>query len=272
MIKVKKSKQITTAMSVIKSFRIKSFKKNIQVASFKNINLSYGDRKILDDINFEIYPGEILGLLGPNGVGKSTLFNLLIGLIKPNSGKIFIGSTDIKDYPIYLRTRKFKIGYVPQYGGYFHDLTLTENFKAIAEIVIDDKGQRHSKIEELIFKFELDKVREIKAKFLSGGQRRKLVICLALLGNPKILICDEIFAALDVLSIQMLKGIFINLQKEQPEISIIVCEHQARELLSMVDRAMILSKGKIIAKGTPTELAKNQNARSEYFGDSFKFN
>ena len=125
MIKVKKSKQITTAMSVIKSFRIKSFKKNIQVASFKNINLSYGDRKILDDINFEIYPGEILGLLGPNGVGKSTLFNLLIGLIKPNSGKIFIGSTDIKDYPIYLRTRKFKIGYVPQYGGYFHDLTLT---------------------------------------------------------------------------------------------------------------------------------------------------
>jgi|TARA_B100000780_G_scaffold119340_1_gene83669 lipopolysaccharide export system ATP-binding protein len=259
-------------MATIKSFRIKSFKKNIQIASFKNISLSYGKRKILDDINFDIYPGEILGLLGPNGVGKSTLFNLLIGLIKPNSGSIIIGSMNVNDYPIYLRTRRFKIGYVPQYGGYFHDLTLIENFKAIAEIVIEDKNERPVKIDELINKFNLDKVREIKAKFLSGGQRRKLVICLALLGNPKILLCDEIFAALDVLSIQMLKEILINLQKEQPEISIIICEHQARELLSMVDRAMILSKGKIIAKGTPTELIGNQSARSEYFGDSFKFN
>ena len=259
-------------MSTIKSFRIKSFKKNIQVASFKNISLSYGERKILNDINFNIYPGEILGLLGPNGVGKSTLFNLLIGLIKPNSGQIFIGSEDINDYPIYLRARKFKIGYVPQYGGYFHDLTLVENFNAIAEILIKERNERQAKIEELISKFELDNVRGIKAKFLSGGQRRKLVICLALLGDPKILICDEIFAALDVLSIQMLKTILINLQVEQPTISIIICEHQARELLSMVDRAMILSKGKIIAKGTPTELANNKIARSEYFGDSFKFN
>ena len=269
---VKKLTQRIVAMSTIKSFRIKSFKKNIQVASFKNISLSYGERKILNNINFDIYPGEILGLLGPNGVGKSTLFNLLIGLIKPNSGQIFIGSEDINDYPIYLRTRKFKIGYVPQYGGYFHDLTLMENFKAIAEILIKEKTERHSKIEELISKFELDNVREIKAKFLSGGQRRKLVICLALLGDPKILICDEIFAALDVLSIQMLKTILINLQVERPTISIIICEHQARELLSMVDRAMILSKGKIIAKGTPTELANNKIARSEYFGDSFRFN
>ena len=257
-------------MAIIKSFRIKSFKKNIQIANFKNVTLSYGKRKILDNINFDIYPGEILGLLGPNGVGKSTLFNLLIGLIKPNSGSIIIGSMNVNDYPIYLRTRRFKIGYVPQYGGYFHDLTLIENFKAIAEIIIEDKGQRHSKIEELIFKFELDKVRETKAKFLSGGQRRKLVICLALLGDPKILLCDEIFAALDVLSIQMLKKILVNLQIEQPKISIIICEHQARELLSIVDRAMILSNCKIIAKGTPSELIKNQNARLEYFGESFK--
>ena len=118
---IKKLTQHITTMSIIKSFRIKSFKKNIQVASFKNISLSYGERKILDSINFDIYPGEILGLLGPNGAGKSTLFNLLIGLIKPHSGKIFINSKDINDYPIYLRTRKFKIGYVPQYGGYFQD-------------------------------------------------------------------------------------------------------------------------------------------------------
>ena len=257
-------------MSVIKPFRIKSFKKNIQIVNFKNVTLSYGKRKILDNINLDIYPGEILGLLGPNGVGKSTLFNLLIGLIKPDSGQIFIDSTNVNDLPIYLRTRKFKIGYVPQYGGYFHDLTLIENFNAISEIVIKDERKRPSIIKDLIYKFKLDNVKEVKAKFLSGGQRRKLVICLALLGNPKILLCDEIFAALDVLSIHMLKEILVTLQKEQPKISIIICEHQARELLSIVDRAMILSKGKIIAKGTPSELVNNSNARAEYFGASFK--
>ena len=257
-------------MTLIKSFRIKSFKKNIQIVNFKNVTLSYGKRKILNNINLDIYPGEILGLLGPNGVGKSTLFNLLIGLIKPDSGQIFIDSTNVNDFPIYLRTRKFKIGYVPQYGGYFHDLTLIENFNAISEIVIKDKRKRPSIIKDLIYKFELDDVKEIKAKFLSGGQRRKLVICLALLGDPKILLCDEIFAALDVLSIHMLKEILVTLQKEQPKISIIICEHQARELLSIVDRAMILSKGKIIAKGTPSELVNNSNARAEYFGASFK--
>tara|TARA_B110000238_G_scaffold144867_1_gene156215 strand:+ start:394 stop:1173 length:780 start_codon:yes stop_codon:yes gene_type:complete len=257
-------------MSVIKPFRIKSFKKNIQIVNFKNVTLSYGKRKILDNINLDIYPGEILGLLGPNGVGKSTLFNLLIGLIKPDSGQIFIDSTNVNDLPIYLRTRKFKIGYVPQYGGYFHDLTLIENFNAISEIVIKDERKRPSIIKDLIYKFKLDNVKEVKAKFLSGGQRRKLVICLALLGNPKVLLCDEIFAALDVLSIHMLKEILVTLQKEQPKISIIICEHQARELLSIVDRAMILSKGKIIAKGTPSELVNNSNARAEYFGASFK--
>ena len=259
-------------MSVIKTFRIKSFKKKIQVASFEKVFLSYGKIKILNDINFDIYPGEILGLLGPNGVGKSSLFNLLIGLIKPDSGNIFLNSMKANDVPIYLRTRKFKIGYVPQYGGYFHNLTLLENFKAISEIIIEDKREILNKVEELINKFELDNVREVKAKFLSGGQKRKLVICLSLLGSPKILLCDEIFAALDVLTIQMLKEVLLNLQKEQPNMSIVICEHQARELLSIVDRAIILSKGRIVAKGTPTELSNNQTALTEYFGNSFKFN
>ena len=259
-------------MSLIKPFRIKSFKKNIQICSFKNICLSYGERRILNNINLDIYPGEILGLLGPNGVGKSSLFNLLIGLVKPSSGQILINSIYVNNLPIYLRTTKFKIGYVPQYGGYFHDLTLMENLTAIGEIIIKDKNKRLSKIDTLISKFQLDGLLKIKAKYLSGGQKRKLVICLALLGEPKILLCDEIFAALDVLSIQMLKQILINLQRENNELAIIICEHQARELLSIVDRAMILSKGKIIAKGTPTELLNNQLARSAYFGEQFKFN
>ena len=161
---------------------------------------------------------------------------------------------------------------MPQYGGFFQDLTLLENMKAIAEILIEEKNQRINKVNELITKFELDNVREVKAKFLSGGQRRKLVICLALLGDPKILLCDEIFAALDVLTIQMLKETIVTLQKERPEICIAICEHQARELLSIVDRAMILSNCKIIARGTPSQLLNNENARSAYFGESFKFN
>jgi lipopolysaccharide export system ATP-binding protein len=259
-------------MAIIKKFRIKSFKKKNPFASFKKVSLSYDKRQILDDVSFDINSGEILGLLGPNGAGKSTIFNTLIGLVRPNFGKVIFENIDATNYPIYLRTIKFKIGYVPQYGGYFHDLTLLENLKAIAEILIEDSNQRINKINELISKFELDNVREVKAKFLSGGQRRKLVICLALLGNPKILLCDEIFAALDVLTIQMLKEILVNLQRDNPQICIVVCEHQARELLSIVDRAMILSNCNIIAQGTPSELMKDQNAKSEYFGEFFKIN
>ena len=259
-------------MAIIKKFRIKSFKKKNPFASFKKVSLSFDKRQILNDVSFDVNSGEILGLLGPNGAGKSTIFNTLIGLIKPNFGKVLFENIDATNYPIYLRTIKFKIGYVPQYGGYFHDLTLLENLKAIAEVLIEDKNQRVNKINELIFKFELDNVREIKAKFLSGGQRRKLVICLALLGNPKILLCDEIFAALDVLTIHMLKEILVNLQRENPQMCIVICEHQARELLSIVDRALILSNCNIIAEGTPSDLMKNQSAKSQYFGEFFKIN
>ena len=256
----------------IKKFRILSFKKQKPLISLKKISLSFGKRKILDNISFNVNKKEILGVLGPNGVGKSTIFNLIMGLLKPNYGSIYFENINATNYPIYLRTRKFKIGLIPQYGGYFNDLTLGENLNAIAEILIENKNDRISKVNELIGKFELDNVREVKAKFLSGGQRRKLVICMALLGNPKILLCDEIFAALDVLTIQMLKEILVTLQNEKPQMCIIICEHQARELLSVVDRAMILSNTKIIAQGTPSQLMNNRNARSAYFGEFFKFN
>ena len=198
------------------------------------------------------------------------MFNLLIGLIKPDFGKVIIANVDATNYPIYERAKKFKIGYVPQYGGYFHDLTLIENLKAVGEILIKNQSDRQIKIDNMISKFALDNVREIKAKFLSGGQRRKLVICMALLSDPKILLCDEIFAALDVLTIHMLKEILVNLQNENPKICIVVCEHQARELLSIVDRAMILSNCKIIAEGSPNNLIKNEKAKSQYFGNFFK--
>ena len=258
-------------MGLVKNFRIISYKKPRPIIAFENITLSYGNRIILDKINFNINEGEIFGMLGPNGVGKSTIFNLITGLINADSGKVKLDNTDVSDYPIYLRAKKFKIGYVPQYGGYFNDLTLYQNMKAIAEIVINKKNIEEDKINNLINKFELENLKNIKAKFLSGGQKKKLVIALSLLSDPKVLLLDECFAALDVLTIKMLQEIIVSLQKET-KITICICDHQARDLLACVDNAMILNNCKIIANGSPSELVNNIDAKTAYFGDSFKFN
>ena len=258
-------------MAIIKKFRIKSFKNINSIIEFENINLSYGNRQILENISFKINEGQIFGMLGPNGVGKSTIFNLITGLISPGSGKIKITGNDVTKYPVYLRTKKFKVGYVPQYGGFFNDLTLHDNLKAISEIVIENKNYRVERINYLLSKFELESLKDIKGKFLSGGQKKKLVIDLSLLSEPKVLLLDECFAALDVLTIKMLQEIIVNLQNEN-RITICICDHQARDLLACVDVAMILSNGKIIAQDTPSNLVKNINARNAYFGDNFKFN
>ena len=258
-------------MGVIKKFRIKSFKNTNTILEFKNITLSYGNRIILDNINFKINEGQIFGMLGPNGVGKSTIFNLITGLITPKYGKILINGHDATNFPIYLRTKKFKVGFVPQYGGYFNDLSLHDNLKAISEIVITDVNLRSQRINYVISKFELDNLKEIKAKHLSGGQKRKLVLALALLSEPKVLLLDEPFAALDVLTIKMLQEIIVNLQQES-RITICICDHQARDLLACVDVAMILSNCKIIAQDTPSNLVKNISAQNAYFGDSFQIN
>ena len=258
-------------MAIIKKFRIKSFKNINTIIEFENVSLAYGNRLILDNINFKINEGQIFGMLGPNGVGKSTIFNLVTGLISPRSGKIKIAGEDVTQYPIYLRTRKFRLGLIPQHGGAFGDLTLKENLDAIAEILVENKNDRISKVNELITKFELDNVKHVKVRNLSGGQVKKTTICMALIGEPQILLADEVFANLDVLSIQMLKEIFVKLQSENPKMCIIITEHQALELLRICDTAMILSNTKIIAHGTPSQLLNNQNARNAYFGDSFKF-
>ena len=209
-------------------------------------------------------------MLGPNGVGKSTIFNLITGLITPKYGKIKINGEDVSQYPIYLRTKKFKVGYVPQYGGFFNNLTLHDNLRAISEIVIEDKNVRQERIDYLLSKFELENIKNVKAKFLSGGQK-KLVISLSLLSNPKVLLLDECFAALDVLTIKMLQEIIVNLQQEN-QITICICDHQARDLLACVDVAMIISNCKVIAQDTPSNLVKDINAKNAYFGNSFKFN
>ena len=256
-------------MAIIKKFRIKSFKNNKEVVKLENISFSFGERKVLENIDISVNQGEIAGLLGPNGVGKSTIFNLITGLIKPSYGSIKIDSKIVNEYPIYLRSKKFKIGYVPQYGGFFHDLTLVENLKAISEITVVNKNHRNEKINFLIAKFELDAVRNVKAKHLSGGMKKRLVIALALLGDPKILLLDEPFAALDVMTIKKLQRIIVDLQSEY-NISVILCDHQARDLLLCVDKAFVISNCNVIASGTPAEIVKNIDAREAYFGDSFQ--
>ena len=256
-------------MAIIKPFRIKSFKNKNGIIEFENISLSYGNRLILDNINFKIYQNEIFGMLGPNGVGKSTIFNLITGLISPKNGKIKINGELVNEFPVYQRTRNFKIGYVPQYGGYFGDLSLLNNLKAIGEIVIENKMIMNERINYLISKFELENIKDIKAKFLSGGQKKKLVIALALLSDPKVLLLDECFAALDILTIKMIQEIIVNLQQEN-QITICICDHQARDLLACVDSAMILSNCKIVAQGTPSSLIQDINAQNAYFGSSFK--
>ena len=258
-------------MAIIKKFRIKSFKNINTIIEFDNVSLAYDERLILDNINFKINEGQIFGMLGPNGVGKSTIFNLITGLIKPKSGRIIIDGEDATKYPIYHRTKKFKIGYVPQHGGAFSELTLYNNLKAISEIVIEDKNLRDKRVNYLISKFELENLKHIKAKHLSGGQKKKLVIALSLLSQPKVLLLDECFAALDVLTIKMLQNIIVNLQ-EEGNITICICDHQARDLLACVDVAMVLNNSRIIAQDTPSNLVNDANAKNAYFGNSFKYN
>ncbi len=258
-------------MALIKKFRIKSFKDSETLLELEKISMFYNKRQILNNLNLKINRQEILGMLGPNGVGKSTIFHIITGLRDPSFGKVLIGGQDCTNIPIYERATRFKLGYVPQYGGFIQDLNLLENLQLVAEIHIKEKDLRKSKIEKIISQFEFDPLLKIKAKHLSGGQKKKLVISMALINDPSILLLDEPFAALDILTIKMLQEIIVNLQSLE-KITVVVCDHQARDLLSCVDRAIVLSNGKIIASGSPNEIIKDSGAKSAYFGDEFKIN
>ena len=258
-------------MALIKKFRIKSYKGEETIVELKNVSVFYNKRQILNNLNLGIKKQEILGVLGPNGVGKSTIFNLITGLKDPNYGEIIIEGINSTKLPINERFTKFRIGLVPQYGGLIYDLTMIDNLKLVAEIHIKEKELRDQKINKLITQFEFEALLNIKAKHLSGGQKKKLVIAMALINDPKILLLDEPFAALDILTIKMLQEIILNLQTTE-EISVVICDHQARDLLNCVDRAIILSNGKIIASGSPNEVISDKDAKSQYFGDEFSIN
>ncbi len=258
-------------MALIKKFRIKKFKEQKSILELDKISMFYNKRQILNSLDLKINQQEILGMLGPNGVGKSTIFHIITGLKDPSFGKVLINGIDCTNIPIYERATKFKLGYVPQYGGFIQDLTLYENLNLVGEIHIKEKDIRKSKIEKIIAQFEFDALLKIKAKHLSGGQKKKLVISMALMNDPSILLLDEPFAALDILTIKMLQEIIVNLQSFE-KITVVVCDHQARDLLSCVDRAIVLSNGKIIASGSPDEIVNDSSARTAYFGEEFKIN
>ena len=258
-------------MALIKKFRIKSFREQEPLLELEKISMFYNKRQIINNLSLKINRQEVLGMLGPNGVGKSTIFHIITGLKDPSYGRVLINGFDCTKLPIYERATRFKLGYVPQYGGFIQDLSLIENLKLVAEIHIKEKDLRQVKIEKLISQFEFDPILKLKGKHLSGGQKKKLVISMALINDPNILLLDEPFAALDILTIKMLQEIIINLQSLQ-KITVVVCDHQARDLLSCVDRALVLSNGKIIASGSPNEIINDSTARSAYFGDEFKIN
>ena len=258
-------------MAIIKKFRIKSFKEQETLVELNKVSMFYNKRQILNNLNLKINRNEVLGMLGPNGVGKSTIFHIITGLKDPSFGKVLINNVDCTDIPIYERATRFKLGYVPQYGGFIQDLNLQENLELVGEIHIKEKDIRQSKIEKIISQFEFDSLLKIKTKHLSGGQKKKLVIAMALINDPNILLLDEPFAALDILTIKMLQEIIVNLQSME-RITVVVCDHQARDLLSCVDRAIVLSNGKIIASGSPNEIINDTDARTAYFGDEFKIN
>ena len=250
-------------MALIKKFRIKSFREQEPVLELEKISMFYNKRQIINNLSLKINTQEVLGMLGPNGVGKSTIFHIITGLKDPSYGRVLINGFDCTKLPIYERATRFKLGYVPQYGGFIQDLSLIENLKLVAEIHIKEKDLRQAKIEKLISQFEFESILKLKGKHLSGGQKKKLVISMALINEP--------FAALDILTIKMLQEIIINLQSLE-KITVVVCDHQARDLLSCVDRALVLSNGKIIASGSPNEIINDSTARSAYFGDEFKIN
>ncbi len=256
-------------MAIIKKFKIKNFKQDQNIIELSNVSKSFGKRKVLDDVSINAKKGEILGVLGPNGAGKSTILKIAMGIYEPDAGNIFINNSKVTKQPIYERAINQKISYIPQMGGAILDLTVEENLLMVAEIHISEKPLRISKVNELIAQFQFEPVVKVKASNISGGQFKRLIIAMALINEPKVMLLDEIFSALDLKTISMLKELILNLQSFR-SITCIMVDHLARDLLEVSNRCLILSDGKIVAEGKSDEIIKNRLAKEVYFGDEFK--
>jgi len=252
-------------MSNLKKFRIIKFKSK-PILSLKSISKSFSQRIILRKIDIHLNKGEMLGLLGSNGAGKSTCMNIILGLLKPDFGDIFIGNTKLTNLAIHERS-KLGISYLPQQTSIFRGLTVYENLLGIAQIVKKTDAEQKEIVEKLMAEFSITHLRDVKGTALSGGERRRTEIARCLINNPKILLLDEPFAGVDLLSVQDIKILLLKLQARG--CAVLVTDHNAVQLLSVVDRAYVIANGNIVANGTPRQIVNTVEAKKLYFGEDF---
>ena len=233
----------------------------------ENLVKKYKQRTVVNDVSFEVSQGEIVGLLGPNGAGKTTSFYMIVGLIKPNEGTIFLDGLDITKDPMYRRAQK-GIGYLAQEASVFRKLTVEDNIMAILEMTNLNKEERREKLEELINEFSLHRVRKNRGDLLSGGERRRTEIARALAASPNFILLDEPFAGVDPIAVEEIQSIVAKLK--QKNIGILITDHNVQETLSITDRAYLLFEGKILESGTPEVLAANEMVRKVYLGANFE--
>lgn len=227
----------------------------------------YRSRTVVNDVSFEVKQGEIVGLLGPNGAGKTTSFYMIVGLIKPFFGKIFLNDLDITDFPMYKRA-KMGISYLPQEASVFRHLSVENNIKAILEFTDLSKNEQKEKLEELINEFNLHKVRKNMGNNLSGGERRRTEIARCLAANPKFILLDEPFAGIDPIALEDIQSIVAKLKDKN--IGILITDHNVHETLSITDRAYLLFEGKLLKSGTAEELANDEYVKKVYLGKNFE--
>jgi lipopolysaccharide export system ATP-binding protein len=228
----------------------------------------YGGRRVVDRIHLEINPGEVVGLLGPNGAGKTTTFYMIVGLIKPDGGAIFLDGEDMSRCPMYVRARK-GLNCLPQEPSIFRKLTVRENIMAILETLSLTREERDERLRLLLAELDLTQLADNKAYSLSGGERRRVEITLALVTQPKYILLDEPFAGIDPLAVADIGRIIVRLRTKG--IGIIISDHNVRETLAVCDRAYIINEGTVLVEGTPEAIAVSEIARKIYFGDDFKF-
>jgi lipopolysaccharide export system ATP-binding protein len=234
-----------------------------------DLSKSYRGRKVVDDVELEIGQGEVVGLLGPNGAGKTTTFYIMVGLARPDSGRVLLNDEEITDLPMYLRARS-GISYLPQEPSVFRQLTSEDNLLAVLETLPLTPEQQRDRLEELLMQMGLETVRTSKAYTLSGGERRRLEIARSLTLQPSFILLDEPFSGIDPLTVKDLQEIIRDLAKSG--IGVLITDHNVRETLSVTDRAYILKSGKIFRKGRPEELSNDPEVRRVYLGDHFRLN
>ncbi len=227
----------------------------------------YGQRVVVRSVDLEVKPTEVVGLLGPNGAGKTTTFNMVAGGVKPSSGEVFLGEMDITDLPMYRRAR-LGITYLPQEPSIFRKLSVAENVNAILETVEPNRTARRERLRELLAELGLTEKADLKGETLSGGERRRVEITRALVLDPKFMLLDEPFAGIDPIAVIDIQKIIEQLKGKG--IGVIITDHNVRETLSICDHAYIIKDGEIIRKGTPEEIASDEQVRQIYLGENFR--